>query len=252
VTHPEPERLLAFAEGAENTADVAAHVAACASCRAALAEVARLEDEIATSSVLPADEHARLQVLTSRLLTAPPRRRPMHRLAGFVVVALAAGLWALLALWPSADGLRCDIRRYKPDNVVRAEVRERFALEVEFTAPRWLALWQLDSPMGRLRPPALPWITRLMPQADPLLRWLGAEMPLAAGKHRVPATEALDFEFVPIFPPDSLVLVPTVAELAAADLAAIETTIADTPRAELETVLRRRWPESRVVPFPAR
>lgn len=242
MTHPEPERLLAFAEGAENTADVKAHVAACASCREALAEVARLEDEIAASSVLPADERARLQALTSRLLVAPPQRRPMHRLAGFVVVAIAAGLWALLSLWPSGDGLRCDIRRYVPDNVVRSAGRERFALDVQFGAPRWLALWQLDAATS----------PRLMPQADPLLLWLGAEMPLRTGKHRVPATEALDFEFAPASPPTGLLLVPTEAELPAADLAAIESTIADTPRTELENVLRRRWPESRVITFPSR
>jgi hypothetical protein len=134
------------------------------------------------------------------------------------------------------------VRRYDPSNVVRAERLERFAIDVKFDAVRWLAVWQLDGKAGK----------RLMPHADPLLRWLGAEMPLQPGPHRVPAAEVLDFEFPVATPPAGLVLVAFGQEPAEGTLLAIEQTIAATARDGLQAALTAKWPEARVLPFPGR
>lgn len=243
MTHPDPEQLLLYAEGAVVPANLAEHIASCGECRDALAELGRFETQLAASASLPAGERAALRATTERLL-ATPSRRPTFRFGlGFVTAAIAAGVLATLALWPSPRGL-CElgVRRYEPTNVVRAERMERFAIDVEFDAPRWLAVWQLDATSCQ----------RLMPHADPLLRWLGAEMPLQPGKHRVPAAEVLDFEFAAARPPEGLVVVAQATEWTEAQLVAIEQSINGTPRPQLAAALQRQWPEAWLAGFPGK
>ena len=103
-------------------------------------------------------------------------------------------------------------------------------------------MWQLDGPSGK----------RLVPHADPLLKYLGAEMPLPAGVHRVPATDVLDFEFDTAAPPTGLLLVVHATELADAELVAIERLVKETPRDRLLALVQAKWPEARLLAFPAR
>lgn len=243
MTHPDPDQLLLYAEGADVAAGVAEHIASCGECRDSLAELGRFETQLAASASLPADERAALRSTTARLLETHSGRPAFRRVWGVVAVAIAAAVLATLALWPSPRGL-CElgVRRYEPTNVVRAERMERFAIDVDLAAPRWLAVWQLDAKSCQ----------RLMPHADPLLRWLGAEMPLQPGKHRLPAAEVLDFEFAAARPPEGLVVVAQAAEWTEAQLVAIEQSINGTPRSELAAALQRQWPEARLVGFPAK
>ena len=245
MNHPDPEVLLRFAEGEVTAPDVATHVQACPECSQQLAVLGRVESHLALASELTADERARLRAATERVLAVPARGTlRFRRGAGVVLVSLAAVLVALLLLWRGADGLtEVSVRRYVPDEVMRSERLERFAIDVAFEAPRWLCVWQLGD-VGKS--------ARLMPHADPLLRWLGAEMPLAAGRHRVPAAEVLDFEFAADKPPAGLVMLAAPAEPSTAELAAIEAVIAATPRLELAAALQAKWPEARVVAFPAK
>lgn len=245
MNHPDPEQLLRYAEGEDVPAAVASHMVECDQCTAALADVARFETRLATSSTLPDGERAALRRVTERLLATPAAARRPRLLAklGVAVLAAAAVLVATLLLWTSPDGLvGFDVRRYDPANVVRSERLERFALDVRVDASRWVALWQLDGKVGK----------RLMPHADPLLRWLGSEMPLPAGPHRVPAAEVLDFEFPSNQPPTGLVLVTFEQEPAEGTLAAIEQMIATTARDGLQAAMAAKWPEARVLPFPGR
>ena len=246
MNHPESELLLRFAEGEDVPVAVADHVTECDQCTAALGEIARFETRLANASTLPEAERAVLRATTARLLTtASVRRRPgpwRHRVAAFVLAAAAIVVATLLA-WPKAGGLGAiDVRRYDPANVVRAERLERFSIDVRLDATRWLALWQLEGRSPR----------RLMPHADPLLRWLGAEMPLPPGPHRVPAADILDFEFAATNVPTGLVLVAFTAEPAEGALLAIEQTITETPAEGLAAALQAKWPEARVLPFPGR
>lgn len=244
MNHPDPDVLLRFAEGDDVAAEAEAHLAACDTCRAQLATLAGFETRLALASELSPAERERLRGATARLLAAAPRQASRGRLVAFAVVAVAAVLLALLLFWRGADGLAvATVRRYVPDDLVRAERLERYAVDVRLAAPRWLAVWQLGAD-GKA--------TRLMPHADPLLRWLGAEMPLAAGTHRVPAAEVLDFEFAVDRAPAGLVLVATAAEPGAAELAAIDAIVAATPREALAAALQAKWPEARVLAFPAR
>jgi len=244
MNHPDPDVLLHFAEGADVAPGVAAHVAQCGACRIQLATLGGFEARLALASELSPAERERLRQISQRVLPTPRRVRPWRRLAGISLVSLAAAVLAVWTLWRGTDGFtEVAVRRYAPDDLVRAERLERYAVEVQFAAPRWLAVWQLAADGAA---------TRLMPHADPLLRWLGAEMPLASGKHRVPAAEVLDFEFAPSQPPSGLVLVATATEPSAAELAAIDAIVTATPRAELAAALLAKWPEARVVAFPPR
>lgn len=244
MNHPDPEVLLRFAEGEVVAPDVATHTQGCPQCTQQLAALGRFESHLALASELTPGERARLRAVTERVLARPRGTLRFRRGAGVVLVSFAAVLVALLLLWRGADGLcEVSVRRYVPDEVMRSERLERFAIDVAFEAPRWLCVWQLGDD-GKS--------TRLMPHADPLLRWLGAEMPLAAGRHRVPAAEVLDFEFAADKPPAGLVMLAAPAEPSTAELAAIEVVIAATPRLELAAALQAKWPEVRVVAFPAK
>lgn len=243
MTHPEPELLLQFAEGRPMTAEAAAHLEVCVDCRTQLAELGRFEQHLAAAAALDPGERARLRATTARVLATAQRRASFRRLAGLTVVALAAALLATVVLWPRGGGLGAiGVRRYEPEQVVRAGKLERYSLTVECGAPRWLALWQLDGPSGK----------RLVPHADPLLKYLGAEMPLPAGVHRVPATDVLDFEFDTAAPPTGLLLVVHATELADAELVAIERLVKETPRDRLLALVQAKWPEARLLAFPAR
>jgi hypothetical protein len=195
---------------------------------------------------LPEVERAVLRAATARLLTAAPRQRPAlpwHQLLAAFGLVAAAVIVTLVLAWPRAQGLcTLDVRRYEPANMVRAERLERYAVDVRLDANRWLAVWQLD---GRKQ-------TRLMPHADPLLRWLGAEMPLQPGSHRVPSADILDFEFASAKAPTGLVLVAFATEPTESALLAIEQAIAATPAAELPAALQAKWTEARVLSFPGR
>lgn len=244
MNHPDPVALLHYAEGADVGAEIQAHFAQCADCRAQLAALGGFEARLALASGLSPSDRDRLRGVTAQLLTAPRRHVPRRRLAGLAVTALAAAVLAVLTLWRGADGCaEVTVRRYVPDELVRAERLERYAVDVQLTAPRWLAVWQLAADGAA---------TRLMPHADPLLRWLGAEMPLGAGTHRVPAAEVLDFEFAAARPPAALVVVATATEPSAAELTAIDAIVTATPRAQLTAALQAKWPEARVLSFPAR
>ncbi len=242
MNHPNAELLLRFAEGETVPAAVRTHLAECEACQEQLAQLGKFEAQLATSSTMSPSERQALRAISVRTLAAAARPSRL-RLVGLVAVAMAACLLATWSLWSSTHGL-CDIgvRRYVPDNVVRAERLERFSMAVQVDAPRWLGLWQLDSKDSK----------RLMPNDDPLLRYLGAEMPLAAGSHRLPAAEVLDFEFASDQPPSSLLLVASTTELSASDLSAIEQLIATTPRPELLKAVQAKWFEARVLEFPAR
>lgn len=239
MTHPESEVLLRFAEGGAIPADASAHLAQCAECQAALGGLASFETHLAAESEMSEVERARLRDITRR--TLPQRTPSLRRFAG--ITAVAAALLAAVLCWPRAHGLcGVDVHRYAPAGVVRSEAVERYALEVRIEQPRWLALWQLDAKGAR----------RLMPHDDPLLRWLGAEMPLAPGKRRIPEAEVLDFEFASAAVPTGLLLVAMANEPSPADLAAIEKLVADTPRAQLAAAVQARWPEATLLDFPAK
>lgn len=243
MNHPDPEVLLRFADGEAVAPDVATHVQSCSECALQLATLGRFESQLALASQLAPGQRLRLRAATERVLASTSRGTPrIRRVLGVAIVTLAAVVMALLLFWRGADGLtEVSVRRYVPDEVVRSERLERFAVDVQFAAPRWLSLWQLGDD-GKS--------TRLMPHADPLLRWLGAEMPLAAGRHRVPAAEVLDFEFATNKPPVGLVMLATPTEPTATELAAIEAVITTASRLELAATLQARWPEARVVAFP--
>jgi hypothetical protein len=239
---PQPEVVLRFAEGHEVPPATVVHLAACRACQAQLGALGRFETHLATESTMDADERRQLRDVTARALAS--HRGHVRRRRGIAGALLAVAAVAVTALtcWPQPRLGLTDlaVHRYVPDAIVRAERLERFSLQLRLDAPRWLAAWQL----GRQ-------VTRLLPHADPLLQHLGAEMPLRAGTHRLPAVEVLDFEFAAAQPPQALVVVPSARELTAAELATIEALLATTPRAELAAALAARWPEARVSAFPA-
>lgn len=242
---PDAELLLRHADGQPLPPAVVAHVAHCPDCQAQLHELALLETQIAAAATLDGDERSALRATSERLLAARavPRGPRWRRLAPAALAVVAAALLATLASWPRGERIGdVVVRRYVPDGTPRSAPRERFALDVELTAPRWLALWQVDA-NG---------VTRLLPHADPLLRWLGATMPLPRGRHRVPAADVFDFELAPAAPPRGLLLIATAAALTDAEHAAIAALLAATDPAALLAAVRAKWPDARWVVFPAR
>ncbi len=243
MNHPEPEVLIRFADGEDIDPALVAHLRHCDECRASLTELGRFEASVALATPIQVGERQAMRAATERLLTLHARVSSRWRLVT-LAVGLAAAALVLVSLWPSGrPACRVGVHRYEAAGSVRAARSERFQLTVQLQAPRWLALWRLDAP-GRH--------VRLMPHADPLLRYLGTEMPLGPGEHRVPATELFDFEFTSDAVPTSLLLVPTAAELTVADFETIETLLASTPRDQLVATLTARHAEATLVPFPAR
>lgn len=246
---PTPEALLAFAKG-NGPADLGDHIAACAQCRSALAELGSFESRIAGSHSLPADERTRLRSITERLLSARPPQlqqapQPIaaRRHSTIAFVLLAALLLTTLLLWPQTSGITgLDVHCYPPDGTTRADRIERFSLSLQVGAPRWLVVWQIGAAGSK----------RLLPDANAPLPTYGVTFPLAKGAHRVPASDLLDFEYSTTQAPRQLIVVPLATEPDTALLAELDRLVAGNDAEAAFAELMRRHPEARRIEFPRR
>lgn len=255
MTCPSPENLLEYAEGAARP-DVAAHVVTCTACSDQLAELGAFETMLAERETLPTAERERLRAVTARTLrgeapreaprsesprSGTVRRFPLWPALG--VAVLAAAVLAALTLWPSPHGLLdLDVRCYPPEGAMRAEPIERFALSLRVADPRWIAIWEIGNSTGR----------RLLPDHDAPLPTFGVTFPLAAGDHRVPASELLDFEYSTSAKPRQLLVIATPVELRAEQLTAIDELLRKGDRAAFWPTVQHQYPEARLLDFPSR
>ncbi|MEO6597790.1 MAG: hypothetical protein ABIP94_23845 [Planctomycetota bacterium] len=244
MNHPEPDVLLRYADGEQVEPTTVEHLLSCRECGAALAELGSFEARVAAAAPIAPDGRRAMREVAERLLVRRPRAVVDRRRMAAIAVALAACVLAFFVLWrPDHQVCTVGVHRYEPADTLRGERTERFQIDVDTVAPRWLAMWRLDD-----KGPA----QRLMPHPEPLLRYLGTEMPLPPGKHRVPATELLDFEFASDAAPTALLLVPSTAELQPAQLAAIEALLAMKPRDQLLAAIATLHGEAQLIAFPSR
>ncbi|HEX5054334.1 MAG TPA: hypothetical protein VFZ65_21325 [Planctomycetota bacterium] len=243
MNHPEPETLLRYADGEPVDASIVEHLHTCTECHTALTELGRFEADVAAATPIRPHQRQAMRAVAQRLLEPPRSALRTWRLTA-AAVALAAGVLAMFALWaPGRPVCTIEVHRYEPPGTMRSGHVERFQIDVDVAAPRWLAIWSVDD---RGRP------TRLLPNVEPTLRYLGTEMPLVSGRHRVPASELLDFEFTDANAPRALLLVPSVNELQPAGLAAIERVLVDEPRERWLAAVAALHAEAQLIPFPAR
>ena len=241
-SHPTAERLLQFADGAELAADERQHLDQCDACQQQLAELAAFEAAVADHLPMPPAARRRAQRATAALLGRGALPRAHRRLvAAGAWAAAAASLLAALLLWsrgPSLPTIVCD----RPDPT-RAAAFARFHVDCVLAAGSWPLLWS-EGDDGSLQP--------LLPNADPLLAYLGAEPPLAKGPHRLPASALFDFEFEPARPPRLLRLVVADRATSAAERSTLQQQLTECAPAARQAWLQQRFPTAWELPFPDR
>jgi hypothetical protein len=189
----------------------------------------------------PAARQRAQQVTAAVLERGAAPRAPRRLLAAGAWAAAAASRLAALLLWsrgPALPTIVCD----RPE-VTRAAAFARFHVDCELPAGSWPMLWA-EGVDGVLQP--------LLPNVDPLLGYLGAEPPLAAGPHRLPASALLDFEFEPARPPRVLWLAIADHAPSADELAAVQQQLLSRSPAERHAWLLQRFPTAWELPFPGR
>ena len=179
--------------------------------------------------------------LTSRSLADVPVGLPSrsHASPALAAVLLAAAV-ALWWSWPHTASVTI-VRT--ATGATRADAEQRFFVELELPAPGFVYLWTTAADGA---------VQRLLPHEDPVLGWLGATMPLAPGRHRLPASAAFDFAFAPQQPPQSLLIASGPSALTTTALAELDRELGRTPAAERLAVLRSRFPDVWQQVFPPR
>jgi hypothetical protein len=237
--HLSPEQLLQHGDGEPLPNDAQQHLATCAHCREQLAELAAFEAIVAAAVPIADADRLRARAIAEQVMLprVQPSRRP--RLAALAAVLLAAAV-ALWWSWPHTASVTI-VRT--ATGATRADAEQRFFAELELPAPGFVYLWTSAADGA---------VQRLLPHEDPVLGWLGATMPLAPGRHRLPASAAFDFAFVPQQPPQSVLIASGPSALTTAALAELDRELGRTPAAERLAVLRRRFPDAWQQVFPPR
>jgi hypothetical protein len=210
--HLEMEQIVAYLDGtlsehAERTCG--AHLDACDSCRARLAELEQFDrfvqcnqpgEDLITAAMFEVSE----QVLNRPRL---PRRwgSMMALVAAALLVGTVAVLWSMERS-PAGD-LAMRITRYQPAGLPRSAPPERFHVDLDLAAPGYVAVFAKFAD-GQVK--------TLAPLAAPAMA--------AAGPLRLPGNELLDWEYPADQMPAQVLVVVFPNEPAAALLAEVEAT----------------------------
>jgi hypothetical protein len=236
--HLPPELLLQHGDGESLPDDARQHLAACAHCREQLAQLGAFEAMVAAAVPIADVDRRRARAVAERVLQpVEPTHRPRFVALAAVLLAAAVALW-----WSWSHTASVTIVR-TATGATRTSAEQRFSAELELPAPGFVYLWTIADDGA---------VQRQLPHDDPVLGWLGATMPLAPGRHRLPASAAFDFPFAPQRPPQSVLIASGPAALTPAELGELDRELGRAPATARLALLQSRFPAAWQQAFPPR